>query len=133
MTTYEGWANYPTWAVNLWLSNDEGTYHATNDAVRDAGSVYDASNAIESLVDDLMPELEAGIGADIMGWAFQMVEWREIAESWAADLDIKCDENGDYLATCDECGEAYDESVGDGYCGLCPSCADKSDGGDDDA
>lgn len=26
---------------------------------------------------------------------------------------------------CDECGETYDEASGDGYCGLCPSCADK--------
>ena len=25
---------------------------------------------------------------------------------------------------CDECGELYDEASGDGYCGLCPSCAD---------
>jgi hypothetical protein len=24
---YNGWANYPTWVVNLWLGNDEGTYN----------------------------------------------------------------------------------------------------------
>ena len=26
---------------------------------------------------------------------------------------------------CERCGEVYDEAGGDGYCGLCPSCADK--------
>jgi len=26
---------------------------------------------------------------------------------------------------CDECDEPYEEDKGDGYCGLCPSCADK--------
>jgi rubredoxin len=25
---------------------------------------------------------------------------------------------------CERCGEVYDEASGDGYCGLCPSCAD---------
>ena len=28
---------------------------------------------------------------------------------------------------CDRCGETYDEAKGDGYCGLCPSCADATE------
>ena len=25
-TTYQGWTNYETWAVNLWLDNEEGVH-----------------------------------------------------------------------------------------------------------
>jgi hypothetical protein len=37
---YNGWKNYPTWAVNLWLSNDQGAYneccYMAREALRDA-------------------------------------------------------------------------------------------------
>lgn len=29
--------------------------------------------------------------------------------------------------TCKACGDVYDEARGDGYCGLCPACADDYD------
>lgn len=37
---YNGWANYPTWVVNLWLSNERGLYeeccYMAREALRDA-------------------------------------------------------------------------------------------------
>jgi len=94
--TYNGWANYPTWAVNLWLSNDEGLYRETLDRVESArrGAAtpddYDRVNtirigtadAIEHYVQELAPDLGASFPADLLGWALGQVDWLELADAW---------------------------------------------------
>lgn len=100
-TTYNGWKNYPTWAVNLWLSNDEGLYHATLELVADTAEGVEATpySTVEEytrylvadslkcwVCDDLAPDLGATFSADLLGYALDCVDWNEIATHWLAEV-----------------------------------------------
>lgn len=86
--TYNGWKNYPTWAVNLWLSNDEGLSDTTQEITRAAMESdpahprYAVKDSIKSLVtEDLVPEVE-GMTGDLLGYALDCVDWYEVADAW---------------------------------------------------
>ncbi len=98
--TYSGWTSRETWALNLWLSNEEGTYRETLDRVRDARDNHDgtftgrhAGETIESMVDELLdPEEELMIPANIIMWlkdigSLYRVNYDEIGEAWLADVN----------------------------------------------
>ena len=95
-TTYNGWKNYPTWAVNLWLSNDEGLYHDTlgratayhkDSQVNGTNAVYYLSDSLKDWVtNDLAPDLGASFAADLLGYALDCVDWHEIATAWLNDV-----------------------------------------------
>jgi len=44
--TYNGWANYETWNVVLWIGNDWNLYQLALDVVRNGGTYVDLINAI---------------------------------------------------------------------------------------
>jgi hypothetical protein len=94
--TYNGWTNYETWNVKLWMDNDEGSYRYWRDvakeALRDAEPVYagqstkDAATGavmlrLESEIKDGKPDMEPSMYSDILGAALGDVNFYEIAES----------------------------------------------------
>jgi len=80
---YQGWTNYETWVVNLWLTNYSGTYDAILESVRDNAADHDAGEAIKEFVEELNPlnDKEPSLFTDLMNGALSEVNWREIAQS----------------------------------------------------
>lgn len=83
--TYNGWKNYETWNVALWLGNDEGSYlmvrHMARDARKDEYPAGALATMIEAEVKDSAPDLGASMFADLLGAALSEVDWYEIAQN----------------------------------------------------
>lgn len=102
MSDYNGWKNYPTWCVNLWLSNDEGLYNETRTLCAEARDDVDETdptftvqenwraNVVQRLKDwvtnELAPDLGATFAADLLGYALGEVDWYELADAWLSDM-----------------------------------------------
>lgn len=100
-STYEGWSNYETWAVKLWMDNEEPSYRHYQEVTRDAldnppiGNefisaerklVHELADAIKAEHEEAMPELE-GFVSDLLNAAFSEIDWTEIAESLIRDAN----------------------------------------------
>ena len=86
--SYQGWTNYETWAVSLWLDNDEGLYYEVRELarrVRGKHKLYDLADALEQLVEDNAPDLGATLYGNLLTHAMAQANWREIAEHLLGD------------------------------------------------
>ena len=95
MSAYNGWTNYETWNVKLWLDNDEGSYlywreraeerYAEGKEAEDMDhATYELSNELQASHEENAPEV-SGTYADLLGAALSEVNWYEIAESLMED------------------------------------------------
>jgi len=103
---YNGWFNYETWLVNLWMTNDQGSDEYWRETAQEA---YDRASADTvctreqrariTLADILKEEIEStqpdteGMWADMMNAAISEVNWDEIAEHLIDDVEKEVEES----------------------------------------
>tara|TARA_Y100000310_G_C20581682_1_gene763322 strand:+ start:149 stop:511 length:363 start_codon:yes stop_codon:yes gene_type:complete len=86
---YNGWTNWETWLVNLWLNNDEIAYNywdgraieCSNFDSRLSATTLLAVELEQSHTDELASSVEKTFGwiTDLVSGCLQDVNWREIA------------------------------------------------------
>ena len=108
-TTYNGWRNYETWNLALWIDNDEplldtvhgiaaaeyewavDTIHgpdATN--IREVVAGRKTAEAIKALIEELAPDLGSTLYSDLLTSALSEVDWREISKHFIDNLIFPC-------------------------------------------
>ena len=100
--TYNGWTNYETWNVALWLDNDQGSERYWREAAQECYSEAEASRSFtrqEQATLDLSQRLkneieeanpvadQASMWADLMGAALSEVNYHEIAEHYIENVE----------------------------------------------
>lgn len=122
-TRYNGWTNYETWLVNLWLDNDQGSQEAVTDLARECFSIEDEDHGasdlaarLEEFVAELYEVPTAGLIADLVNAALGSVDWREIA-THAIDniLCTRCGGTGAVDAAMSDDDPCCPDCDGDGH------------------
>jgi hypothetical protein len=93
--SYNGYTNYETWAVSLWMSNDEGSYLHYRELAQEIleDNDDDKAEATRLFADVLKADHEennpladqANVYTDLLNAALGSVNWYEIAENQYED------------------------------------------------
>lgn len=97
---YNGWTNYETWCVHLWLSNEEGSYNYCRGladeckeyAVEHEHDIWSPEEHARFRLADMLKEslaegmdnlkLPASVWSDLLSSALDRVNWNEIANAF---------------------------------------------------
>ncbi len=88
--TYNGWTNYETWCVNLWLTNEPSTAEELATIIKRNGDGYEASHVLREFVDEIRfggyeEHPIVNMFVDLLNTALGLVNWREIIENHLDD------------------------------------------------
>jgi hypothetical protein len=100
---YNGWTNYETWLVNLWMDNDEGSQAYWSEVAQDSIEEHQAGQEpenwfyFEGVLKDMLDNMVHGpestvafMAADLLNAAISEVDTREIAKNWVSNQVEVC-------------------------------------------
>jgi uncharacterized membrane protein YkoI len=121
---YNGWANYETWCVHLWLTNEEGDYrYWREEAARHRKEAPRHANVREgiwsvelaervSLAEEMKSEIEeaspiegASLFSDLLNGAISEVDWQEVADAFLEEVEPDPRDDDDQADEDEEDGE----------------------------
>lgn len=101
---YNGWSNYETWLVSLWLDNEQPSYRFwREEAARcrrgaphcsqvregtwtvEEAARFNLADRLKEQVTDDSPLREPSMYSDLLGAALAEVDWDEVAERWLSE------------------------------------------------
>lgn len=102
---YNGWYNYETWLVKLWIDNEEGSSRYWDGAAqevydeaesdksftRDERATLDLSDRLKDEFEQAQPEV-TGMWADLINAAMSEVNWHEISKHYIEDVEKEVEE-----------------------------------------
>ena len=91
--SYNGWSNYETWSVSLWMDSDY-----TAEMAGECETVGQLAERLKSDFEEFAPDLENGPYCDLLNTAMGEVNWGEIAEHYEEDLAKPDDDEAEEVA-----------------------------------
>ena len=86
-TDYQGWTNYETWLVALWIGNDKGLYEMVIEWAKEMDDTVELADAIQEFIEGDNPLVgEANLYSDMLGGSLREVNWKEVAEKYIKDV-----------------------------------------------
>jgi hypothetical protein len=83
---YNGWTNYETWAVALWIDNDYSNYEHRKELAKTFKDCHQYANALHEWIESQNPlAQDTSMFADLLSAALGEVDWLEIAENFLSE------------------------------------------------
>lgn len=107
-TTYNGWQNYETWLVNVWIDNIQGEQEYWHEAAREvygqitvSGHIFTrAEHAAFELAERMRDAFDEacegqcttpGVFSDLLNAALSSVNWDQLAKHLIGAVQEQCD------------------------------------------
>jgi len=81
---YQGYENYETWCVSLWLNNSEADYEHFRELAKELKDVKKLAISIENEIGNYGDELieSACLFKDLLNNSLEVVNWEEVAKDF---------------------------------------------------
>ena len=80
-SSYNGWSNYETWVINLWVTGTERYYSELCRIISSDGNLYDKAEALEDWLRFEYDGEHSSVWADLVNHSLAKLNWCEVIDN----------------------------------------------------